>query len=89
MATEYLKPVRHEVFWTSSDDTSYQTIDTHGLMARMRVSGGNICINTGDIDEYGYNYYLLDYEEFCFCGKLNFKAKDGSAFVYVLYFDAV
>ena len=86
MTMEYLKPVKCDCLY--SDTQEVTTIDTHGLVAQIKTSA-DIMISVDGEFMGGYCYFITPDETFRFSGSVKIQAKSGSAYIYVMYFDAV
>jgi hypothetical protein len=67
---------------------SRDTVDTHGLVAQIKVSEEVMISPDGEFFG-GYCYTISPGETFRFNGKLHFGAKSTGAYIYIVYFDAV
>lgn len=84
---EYLKLVKSETINVAQD--TVLNLDTHGLMARLRVTDGELYI-TGEEGTVDSSCAVIPAgSEISFVGVAKLLAKDAAAQVFVLYFDRV
>lgn len=87
MYMKYLKLVKSENISVAQNAVS--AIDTHGLMARLRVVGGELYI-TGEEGLADSSCAVIPAgSEISFVGVARLLAKDAAAELSVLYFDKV
>ena len=85
MTSEYLVPVRTLSIELSSEKVE---IDTHGLMALVKASGGDALVLAPDSAENDDAFPISDGETFRFAGEIKvFAAKEQSCVLKIIYFD--